>query len=100
MATKTEKDGSAASKDEVKSTVHTVDESYFVDGLATKKKLPDWLDHFNAKDLKILFKCSAAVWINTLLIFINPTLRAIGQATFFGWYGAPDAVLSPYSHPQ
>ncbi|EXL47783.1 hypothetical protein FOCG_10306 [Fusarium oxysporum f. sp. radicis-lycopersici 26381] len=37
---------------------------YFVD--ATKpssagKKLPSWLDHFNAKDIKRLFKCSLAV---------------------------------------
>jgi hypothetical protein len=85
MATETGKNESAGSKEDVKSIIHSVDESYFVDGPATKKKLPDWLDHFNAKDLKILFKCSAAVWINTVLIFINPTLRAIGQATFFGW---------------
>lgn len=66
------------------STVHVADKSYFVESIATKKKLPDWPDHYNAIDLKILFKCSAAVWINTLLIFIKPTLRAIGQATFFG----------------
>lgn len=53
---------------------------------ATKKgrKLPDFLNHFNAKDLKILFKCSIAVWVFTLFIFINPTLKLIGQATFFG----------------
>ncbi|CAG9990957.1 unnamed protein product [Clonostachys byssicola] len=48
------------------------------------KKLPAWLDHFNAKDLKILFKCSLAVWILTLFIFINDTLRLLGQAAFFG----------------
>lgn len=85
MATEKEEHGSPGSQEEdVKSTVHVVDESYFIGNPATRKKLPEWLDHFNAKDLKILFKCSAAVWINTLLIFINPTLRAIGQATFFG----------------
>ncbi|KAF5006961.1 hypothetical protein FDECE_6677 [Fusarium decemcellulare] len=48
------------------------------------KKIPAWLDHFNAKDLKILFKCSLAVWILTLFIFINDTLRLLGQAAFFG----------------
>jgi hypothetical protein len=50
-----------------------------------KRKLPQWLDHFNVKDLKILFKTSLAVWIMTILIFIDKTLRVIGQATFFGW---------------
>lgn len=49
-----------------------------------KKGLPPWLDHFNAKDLKTLFKCSIAVWIATLFILINPTLNEFGQATFFG----------------
>ncbi|PCD27210.1 hypothetical protein FGRA07_02349 [Fusarium graminearum] len=48
------------------------------------RKLPPWLDHFNAKDLKILFKCSLAVWIFTLFIFISDTLRVLGQAAFFG----------------
>ncbi|KAI8279796.1 hypothetical protein K4K56_012504 [Colletotrichum sp. SAR 10_98] len=48
------------------------------------KRLPAWLDHFNAKDLKILFKCSLAVWILTLFIFIKATLAVIGQAVFFG----------------
>ena len=66
------------------------------DGDAKKKKrkrkgLPKWLDHFNAKDLKVLFKCSVAVWILTIFIFIDATLRAIGQAAFFGWY-----TLSPH----
>lgn len=49
------------------------------------KKLPAWLDHFNARDLKILFKCSLAVWILTIFIFINDSLRVLGQAAFFGW---------------
>ncbi|EXJ79388.1 hypothetical protein A1O3_08890 [Capronia epimyces CBS 606.96] len=49
-----------------------------------KAKLPPILDHFNAKDLKELFKSSVAVWILTLFIVINPTLRAEGQALFFG----------------
>ncbi|KAF4905041.1 hypotheticall protein [Colletotrichum viniferum] len=48
------------------------------------KRLPAWLDHFNAKDLKVLFKCSLAVWILTLFIFIKATLAVVGQAVFFG----------------
>ncbi|CAI0654532.1 unnamed protein product [Colletotrichum noveboracense] len=48
------------------------------------KRLPAWLDHFNAKDLKVLFKCSLAVWILTLFIFIKATLAVTGQAVFFG----------------
>ncbi|KAF2997210.1 hypothetical protein E8E14_001560 [Neopestalotiopsis sp. 37M] len=60
------------------------DESFFADGIVAKRGLPPYLDHFNARDMKILFKSSVAVWIMTLLIFINPTLNYIGQATFFG----------------
>jgi hypothetical protein len=48
------------------------------------RKLPLLLDHFNRKDLQTLVKCVLAVWVYTLLIFITPTLRAIGQAVFFG----------------
>ncbi|KAF2145862.1 uncharacterized protein K452DRAFT_349248 [Aplosporella prunicola CBS 121167] len=49
-----------------------------------KKVLPDWLNHFNARDLKTLFKCSIAVWIAAVLMFINPVLKSYGQAVFFG----------------
>jgi hypothetical protein len=53
-----------------------------------KRRLPSVIsEHLNAKDPKTLFKCSLAVWINTILIFINPILRVIGQAGFFGGYG-------------
>ncbi|KAH6892939.1 hypothetical protein B0T10DRAFT_481127 [Thelonectria olida] len=66
----------------------TVENPYFVDATeassSTGRKLPPWLDHFNAKDLKRLFKCSLAVWIMTLLIIINPTLKAIGRSAFLG----------------
>lgn len=55
-------------------------------GAARKaRKLPSWLDHFNARDLKVLFRCSVAAWVAALLIFIHPALRTIGQATFFAW---------------
>jgi Putative ER transporter, 6TM, N-terminal len=49
----------------------------------TRRKLPGWLDHFNARDLKVLFRCSVAAWVASLLIFIGPSLREIGTATFF-----------------
>jgi hypothetical protein len=62
--------------------------SYFDSANASspkKRRIPPWLDHFNAKDLKELAKCSIAVWIVTLFIVINPVLRTYGQAMFFGW---------------
>ncbi|PYI09162.1 hypothetical protein BO78DRAFT_405133 [Aspergillus sclerotiicarbonarius CBS 121057] len=46
--------------------------------------LPAWLDHFNLRDLKVLFRCWTATWVATLLIFIGPALQRIGIATFFG----------------
>ncbi|KAJ5777025.1 hypothetical protein N7520_000271 [Penicillium odoratum] len=49
----------------------------------TGRKLPAWLDHFNARDLKVLFRCSVAAWIASLLIVISPSLETIGTATFF-----------------
>lgn len=48
-----------------------------------RRKLPGWLDHFNARDLKVLFRCSIAAWIAAILIFITPSLSVIGTATFF-----------------
>ncbi|KAJ5836504.1 Brefeldin A sensitivity protein-related protein [Penicillium robsamsonii] len=47
------------------------------------RKLPGWLDHFNARDLKMLFRCSLAAWVAILLVFIMPSLSVIGTATFF-----------------
>lgn len=61
------------------------------------KRLPAWLDHFNAKDLKVLFKCSLAVWILTLFIFIKATLAVIGQAVFFGWW---DSCILFFPRPR
>ncbi|KAF4978725.1 hypothetical protein FZEAL_4945 [Fusarium zealandicum] len=49
-----------------------------------RRQLPQWLDHFNAHDLKILFRCWAAAWAATVLVFIHPTLTHIGLATFLG----------------
>ncbi|KAK3615320.1 hypothetical protein LTR56_026662 [Elasticomyces elasticus] len=57
---------------------------------AKRTGLPRWLlAHCNFRDLAALFKCSIAIWICTLLIVIDPTLSAIGQATFF----SPIALL-------
>ncbi|RAL09361.1 uncharacterized protein BO97DRAFT_374770 [Aspergillus homomorphus CBS 101889] len=48
-----------------------------------KKRLPPFLDHFNARDLKILFRCWVAAWVACLLFLINPSLSSLGTATFF-----------------
>lgn len=48
-----------------------------------KRRLPSWLDHFNAQDLKVWFRCWAATWVAALLMFIGPTLHTIGTETFF-----------------
>ncbi|KAE8369932.1 hypothetical protein BDV27DRAFT_171665 [Aspergillus caelatus] len=53
---------------------------------ATPKKsfrLPAILDHFNARELKVFFRCWVALWVASLLIFITPSLTSIGTATFF-----------------
>lgn len=53
----------------------------------------DWLEHFtNKRDLKILTRCSVAIWLATILIFIQPVLEDFGQATFL-------AALTLYSAP-
>ncbi|PWY92601.1 hypothetical protein BO70DRAFT_357736 [Aspergillus heteromorphus CBS 117.55] len=48
-----------------------------------KRRIPPFLDHFNARDLKVFFRCWVAAWVACLLIFIYPSLRTIGTATFF-----------------
>ncbi|RAL03166.1 uncharacterized protein BO80DRAFT_377027 [Aspergillus ibericus CBS 121593] len=58
--------------------------------------LPAWLNHFNLRDLKVLFRCWTATWVATILIFIGPALQQIGIATFFGalvLYIAPPAGI-------
>ncbi|KAL3478469.1 hypothetical protein BJX99DRAFT_224202 [Aspergillus californicus] len=47
------------------------------------RQLPAFLDHFNARDLKIFFRCWVAVWVAALLIFIAPVADNFGSATFF-----------------
>ncbi|KAF5021632.1 hypothetical protein F66182_6332 [Fusarium sp. NRRL 66182] len=49
-----------------------------------RRRLPPWLDHFNAHDLKTFLRCWIAIWVAMLLIFIHPSLVEIGQATFLG----------------
>lgn len=77
-------DSKGESQDASSNDISTVQNEYFLPKTTKAKTLPAWLDHFNIRDLKTLFKCSAAMWIMTLLIVINPTLQVIGQATFFG----------------
>ena len=65
------------------------DSSFFLNDDGTpKSEGSPWTNHFkshfNMKDMKVLFKSSMAVWIYTLFIFINPTLKTYGQAAFFG----------------
>lgn len=57
------------------------------DALATKlkRKLPPYLDHFNARDLKVFFRCWVAAWVACLLVFITPSLRSLGFGAFFAW---------------
>jgi Putative ER transporter, 6TM, N-terminal len=74
---------------EIEASQDYIENPYLVSSLKMQgknRKLPAWLDHFNVKDLKTLFKCSVAVWIATIFIFIDPVLATFGQATFFGWY--------------
>ncbi|KAL5335427.1 hypothetical protein BJX70DRAFT_375287 [Aspergillus crustosus] len=48
------------------------------------RQLPAFLDHFNLRDLKVFFRCWVALWVASLLIFINPVATNFGAATFFG----------------
>ncbi|KAF9765451.1 hypothetical protein IL306_002261, partial [Fusarium sp. DS 682] len=60
-------------------TPQSVENPYFTSADATsrpRRKLPMWLDHFNARDLKIFFRCSVAMWImNARLRVAAPKLR-------------------------
>ncbi|PHH90257.1 hypothetical protein CDD83_4165 [Cordyceps sp. RAO-2017] len=62
--------------------------------------LPSWLDHFNLRDFKIVFRCWVAIWVGTILIFIQPALHRIGLATFFGalllYIVPPASILAIY----
>lgn len=63
-----------------------------------KRKLPPFLDHFNIRDLKILFRCSVAFWVSSLFIFIDSVLSTFGQAAFFACIAVlflpPNGVVS------
>lgn len=62
--------------------------------------LPAWLDHFNTRDFKVLFRCWVAIWVSSLLMFIGPALHSIGIATFFGalllYIVPPSSILIVY----
>lgn len=53
--------------------------------MSQKSQKRPLLDHFNARKLKVFFRCWVAVWVASLLIFINPAASNFGQATFFAW---------------
>ncbi|KAH8696737.1 hypothetical protein BGW36DRAFT_297410 [Talaromyces proteolyticus] len=62
--------------------------------------LPAFLDHFNARDLKVFFRCWVAAWVACLLFIINPSLRSLGTATFFAcmvqFMLPPSGIVSIY----
>ncbi|KAJ0416722.1 hypothetical protein BJY00DRAFT_325978 [Aspergillus carlsbadensis] len=65
-----------------------------------RRRLPPVLDHFNARDLKIFFRCWVAVWVACILMFIQPVLSNFGAATFFAgmvlFINPPSGVLFVY----
>ncbi|KAL2844804.1 hypothetical protein BJY01DRAFT_214668 [Aspergillus pseudoustus] len=65
-----------------------------------RRPLPAFLDHFNARDLKIFFRCWAAVWAGSILMLIQPVLSNFGSATFFAgmvlFMNPPSGVLFVY----
>ncbi|KAI4716426.1 hypothetical protein E4T48_07379 [Aureobasidium sp. EXF-10727] len=87
MSSEREPSGSATEKEsrnDNSPSLHQTNTSATAKSPSPKKnKLPLFLDHFNARDLKILFRCSVAFWAASLLIVIDPTLRTFGNATFF-----------------
>ncbi|KAE8320412.1 hypothetical protein BDV39DRAFT_187934 [Aspergillus sergii] len=48
-----------------------------------QKRLPQFLDHFNARELRIFFRCWVAAWVSSLFIFIPSTLNNLGVVAFF-----------------
>ncbi|KAL3462023.1 hypothetical protein BJX64DRAFT_259817 [Aspergillus heterothallicus] len=65
-----------------------------------RRPLPEFLNHFNARDLKIFFRCWVAVWVGSILMFIQPVLTNFGTATFFAgmvlFINPPSGVLFVY----
>ncbi|PCD46669.1 hypothetical protein AU210_002070 [Fusarium oxysporum f. sp. radicis-cucumerinum] len=81
-------------------TPQSVENPYFTNtGTTTlpRRKLPMWLDHFNARDLKMFFRCSVAMWIMTVFIYITPIQDEMGQASFLGcivlWLAPPSGTI-------
>jgi hypothetical protein len=73
------------------------DNIFFQSTSQRTQRLPDWLNHFSRKDLQVFFRCFVSIWVYTLFIVINPTLRALGTATFFGaiaiFIASPSGVI-------
>ncbi|OJJ41506.1 hypothetical protein ASPWEDRAFT_167521 [Aspergillus wentii DTO 134E9] len=52
-----------------------------------KRKVPAWLAHYtNPRELKVWVRCVIASWVASLLMYILPSLRTIGTATFFACF--------------
>ena len=58
---------------------------YFVGSEDTPAPGKGFLDHWNRNDLAKLLKCSLALWIMTILVYIDPTLKTLGPTAFVGW---------------
>ncbi|KAJ3475874.1 hypothetical protein NLG97_g9313 [Lecanicillium saksenae] len=50
--------------------------------LPESRRLPQWLDHFNRRDLTTLLRCVIAIWAASLLMIIHPSLHRLGQSAF------------------
>lgn len=50
--------------------------------LPQTRSLPQWLDHFNRRDLTTTLRCTIAVWVASVLMVINPSLHRLGQTAF------------------
>ncbi|PHH64676.1 hypothetical protein CDD81_4117 [Ophiocordyceps australis] len=66
-----------------------------------RRRLPACVaSHLNGHDIKIFVRCVCAVWVATILIFIEPVLNSIGIATFFGalllFIVPPASILAVY----
>ncbi|KAJ2968825.1 hypothetical protein NQ176_g8992 [Zarea fungicola] len=72
-------------QEQVQVPPQTHDARHTTEPLASPPKtrnLPQWLDHFNRRDLTTTLRCTIAVWVASLLMLIHPSLFRLGQTTF------------------
>lgn len=46
--------------------------------------VPAWATRTTARDVKVVLRCTVAVWVALLLVFVQPALDNLGIAAFFG----------------